>query len=545
MRYTRKIVANPSNGSDSGPKWFMFERRDVLKIGLGGVAAGISGLVQSAGDLARGASAQSPPPPPGFAFSDPTPFQAGVVKDAARALAQTGFKPVSSDLPGPFRNLTYDQYVAIRGRPGAALWTNETLGFALEPLHRGFIFSSRVDINIVSQGQARRLIYDAALYDFGKLSVRDIGDIGFSGFRVLIPQDGKGLAEIATFQGASFFRAVAQGQNPGTMARALSIKTADPRGEEFPTVRTFWIERPSLAEDTLIMHALIDSESVSGAYRFTLRPGEATIIDTECTLFPRVGVDNFGLATMSATVVSDPIDHRRVDDVRLSIAEIGGVQMSTGQSEWVWRPASNRETLQISTFVDEHPRGFGFLQRDREFDHYEDDDQHWELRPSLWIEPIGDWGAGGVQLIEIPSDSEANDNIIAYWRPHQPLVAGNETSFAYRQFWCWYPPEQPALAIVTDTRAGHGSSGRRRRFLVEFTGDPLGDPQQSHAIKPMLTATPGAIAAIQQFPLPSTKVYRILFELDPGNESSSEMRLRLEAPDGKPLSETWLYRWTR
>ena len=521
----------------------MFERRDVLKIGLGSMAAGISELFQPAADLVGGALAQSAPP--GFAFSDPIPFQASIVTDAARSLAEAEFKPVASDLPGPFRNLTYEQYVAIRGKPGTALWTNEKTGFALEPLHRGFIFSSRVEINIVTQGQARRLIYSPDLYDFGKISVHgDVGDIGFSGFRILTPQDGKGFAEIATFQGASFFRAVAQGQNPGTMARALSIKTADPRGEEFPTVRTFWIERPSLAEDRLVIHALIDSESVSGAYHFTLRPGEATIIDTECTLFPRVDVDNFGLATMSATVISDPIDHRRVDDVRLALAEIGGVQMSTGQNEWIWRPASNRETLQISTFVDEHPRGFGFLQRDREFDHYEDDDQHWELRPSLWIEPIGDWGAGGLQLIEIPSNSEANDNIIAYWRPHDPLVAGNETSFAYRQFWCWYPPEQPALAIVTDTRAGRGSSGRRRRFLVEFTGDPLGDPEQSQTAKPMLTANPGTITSIRQFPLPNTKVYRVLFELDPGSETSSEMRLRLEA-DGRPLSETWLYRWTR
>jgi periplasmic glucans biosynthesis protein len=526
----------------------MFERRDVLKIGLGSMAAGMGGFLQPAGQLVGIALAQSPPqaPPPGFALSDPTPFQPGLVTDAARALAKDAFKPAPTDLPGPFRNLSYDQYVAIRSKPAGTLWASQQLGFALEPLHRGFIFSARVDINIVSQGQARRLIYSPDIYDFGQLPLRgDIGDIGFSGFRILVPQDGKGFAEIATFQGASFFRAVAQGQNPGTMARALSIKTADPRGEEFPMIRTFWIEQPTVADDMLVIHALIDSESVSGAYRFTLRPGEATIIDTECTLIPRVGVDNFGLATMSATVVSDPIDHRRTDDVRLTLAEIGGVQMSTGSDEWIWRPTSNPETLQISTFVDQHPRGFGFLQRDREFDHYEDDDQHWELRPSLWIEPIGDWGAGGVQLIEIPSDSEANYNIIAYWRPHDPLVAGHETSFAYRQFWCWYPPEQPALAIVTDTRSGHGSSGRRRRFLVEFTGDPLGDSLQVQTIKPMLSAAPGTIVSMQLFPVPSTKVYRVLFEFDPGSETSSEMRLRLEAPGGKPLSETWLYRWTR
>lgn len=520
----------------------MFERRDVLKVGLGGMAAGMSGLLQPATNFVGAALAQTAPQ--SFALGAPSPFQPSAVVDAARALSKQPFKPIPADLAAPFHNLSYEQYAAIHGKDGTALWLNENLGFALEPLHRGFIFSSPVEINIVSQGQSRKLIYDQALYDFGKLPVRvNVGDIGFSGFHILTPLDGSGFADTARFQGASFFRARAQGQNPGTMARALSIKTADPRGEEFPTIRTFWIEKPNLAQNMLIVHALLDSESVSGAYRFTLRPGKATIIDTECSLFPRTNVDNFGLATMGATVLSDAIYRRRADDVRLTLAEIGGVQMSTGKGEWIWRPASNRDTLQISTFVDEHPRGFGFLQRNRAFDRYEDDHEHWELRPSLWIEPIGDWGAGGVQLIEIPSDSESNDNIIAYWRPHEPLVAGTETSVAYRQFWCWYPPEQPALAIVTDTRSGRGSTGHRRRFLVEFTGDPLGDPRQSQAVQPRLTASPGTIVSIQQFPLPETKVYRVLFELDPGSESASEMRLVLEAA-GKPISETWLYRWT-
>ena len=106
---------------------------------------------------------------------------------------------------------------------------------------------------------------------------------------------------------------------------------------------------------------------------------------------------------MSATHLSGPIDERRDDDLRPSVSEVTGLQMLTGKGEWLWRPVANRNTLQISTFVDESPRGFGFLQRDRNFDHYQDDDQHYETRPSLWIEPIGDWSAGGVQLVEIPS----------------------------------------------------------------------------------------------------------------------------------------------
>jgi glucans biosynthesis protein len=515
----------------------MLERRDVLKLALGGLAAGVDIFTAHAEEAAAA--------PQSFSFSEAKPFDPGAVADAARALAKQPYKAPPTDLPSGLRNLNYEQYVGIRNRPGTALWTQENTGFSLELLHRGFVFTAPVEINFVTQGETRRVIYDQALYDFGKLSVPDkIGDIGFSGFRILAPHDKTGWAEMATFQGASFFRAVAPGQSPGTMARALSIKTADPRGEEFPMIRTFWVERPTLAGNTLVIHALIDSESVTGAYRFTLHPGEASIIDTECTLFARAAVDNLGLATMSATALSSPIDHHRPDDLRPLIAEIGGLQMMTGKNEWIWRPTSNRDTLQISTFVDENPRGFGFLQRDRIFDHYQDDDQHWESRPSLWIEPIGDWGAGGVQLVEIPNDSESNDNIIAYWRPQQALAAGGEMTFAYRQFWCWSPPVRPDLAIVTDTRSGRAPNAHRRRFVVEFKGDVFANPQPEQEIKPVLTAGPGSIAWVRQFYSSENKTCRVLFELDPGNDTYSELRLVLETA-GKPISETWLYRWTR
>jgi periplasmic glucans biosynthesis protein len=556
--YTRHPVDSKQPLPHGTHQPLMFERRDVLRFTLGGLAAG-SGF-SFWGRSAAGAAAAdipprpspapaphpAPPTPPqvqGFALSAPTTFRPGLVTDMARAAAKQPFKPLPDDLPSALRNLTYEQYVGVQTKPGARVWANENLGFVLEPLHRGFIFSAPVEINLVSQGEARRIIYDIAQFNFGKLPVPHVGDIGFSGFRVLVPQKDGTLSEIAAFQGASFFRALAQGQHFGTMARALSIKVADPRGEEFPAIRSVWIERPNLATNALVIHALIDSESLTGAYRFTLHPGEATIIDTECTLFARSKVDNFGIATMSATVLSDAIDHRRPDDTRLTIADIGGLQMSTGNAEWIWRPVSNRETLQISTFVDENPRGFGFLQRDRSFHDYQDDDQHWEVRPSLWIEPIGDWGAGGVELIEIPTDSEANDNIIAYWRPRQILAAGSETAFAYRQFWCWNPPERPELAIVSDTRSGRGS-GKRRRFLVAFQGGTLGEALQGEPIKPTLTASPGNVTFIKTYPYLNTKTYRVLLEIDPGNEASSELRLVLEAA-GKPISETWLYRWTR
>lgn len=521
----------------------MVHRREILQLVLGGIASGLAFDRGTAAPSVTGDEAQAPSFPAAFPLSDPTPFDPAMVTETARRLSKQPYKAIPADIPDAFKNLNYDQYVSIHLRPNATIWAGDNIGFALEPLHRGFIFSTPVQINLVSDEQQRRLIYDEKMFDFGKIAPpANIGDIGFSGFRVLAPQETSGFFELATFQGASFFRAVGRGQNPGAMARALSIKTADPRGEEFPAFRSMWIERPTMAANALVIHAIIDSESVVGAYRFTLRPGDATIIDTESTLFARAALDNFGIATMSATHLSGAIDRSRADDLRPNVSEISGLQILTGKGEWLWRPVSNPDTLQISTFVDENPRGFGFIQRDRNFDHYQDDDQHWEARPSLWIEPIGDWSFGGVQLVEIPSESEANDNIIAYWRPKQSLAAGNEISFAYRQFWCKTPPERPALAIAVSSRSGRGSSAKRRRFLVEFSGEILG-LQKPEDIKPNLSASPGSIVSVRTFASADKASYRVLFELDPGGEAYSELRLVLEA-SGKPVSETWIYRWT-
>ena len=505
----------------------MFQRRDLLKLAGSGLLAG------AAAPLA--ALAQN---------GEPAPFDAASIAVLAQALAKRPFKAPVAELPDIFGDLSFEQYVGIRRKSEAMIWGAEATGFVIEPLHRGFLFTAPMEIFVVENGLAQKLGYDAAKYDFGKVQPPAQNPaIGFSGFRVLQPRDGGGLQQLALFQGASFFRAIARGQTLGTMARALSLRTADPKGEEFPVFRAVWIEKPVLASQTLAIHALIDSESIAGAYRFTLRPGEATIIDTECTLFARSALDHIGIGGMSASYLYGPIDRRRAEDIRPGVYEVNGLQMLTGKGEWLWRPVANRDTLQISAFADANPRGFGFLQRDRDFDHFQDDDQHWERRPSLWIEPIGDWGEGAIALVEIPSESEANDNIIAYWRPKAAIAAGESAAFAYRQFWCWTPPERPTLASVVNSRGGRGTQGKRRRFVVDFAGEVFADGAKIPDIRPVLTLVPGTVAAVRTFAMQDRKSFRVAFEIDPGGEAYSEIRLVLEAA-GKPVSETWLYRWT-
>ena len=215
--------------------------------------------------------------------------------------------------------------------------------------------------------------------------------------------------------------------------------------------------------------------------------------------------------------------------------------MLTGANEWLWRPVASRDTLQISAFADENPRGFGLLQRDRDVRRLPRRRRALGARPSLWIEPIGDWGEGEVVLIEIPSDSEVNDNIIAQWRPKASLAAGATVSFAYRQFWCWSPPARPPLATVVSSRSG--KSGKRRRFAVEFAADLFADPQKAAQVTAQIAAAPGQIVASRLFLYKERRAIRVVFDLEPGSKSFSELRLVLKAAD-QPVSETWLYRWT-
>ncbi len=504
----------------------MIARRDVLKLAAGGASAFAMGAAHAQGSGAATVA----------------PFHSAAPLDLARVIAKAPYRAPAADLGEPFSALTYEQYVGIALKPRAAVWADDNLGFVIEPLHRGFIFTTPMLIHVVENGLARQLVYRQDDFEFGALKPPpNIPNIGFSGFRVLVARNGR-LEEVAIFQGASFFRARAPGQPLGLMARALSVKTADPRGEEFPILKAVWIERPQAGANALVIHALVDSESVVGAYRFTLRPGEATIIDTEMTLVPRVNVDHVGVATMSAVCLSTQLDRRRPDDVRPTIAETNGLQMHSGAGEWIWRPVANRGTLQLSSFVDDNPKGFGFLLRNRRFEDYQDDDLRWQDRPSLWIEPLSEFGPGAVSLVEIPAESEGNSNCIAYWRPTSGLTAGKEATFAYRQFWCWEPPSRPPLLTARQERAGRVGA-RRRRFIVTFAGEGLANPSMTPDLKPKLTVAPGALVATRAWLYRDARIYRVAFDIEPGSEAFSEIRLVVEAA-GAPVSETWLYRWT-
>ena len=286
------------------------QRREFLQLAVGGAFA--ASLAQS------GAAPVAAEP-----LAQPVPFAADTVLKMAAELASKPFKePEGPSLPSVFSSLTFEQYAAIRRVPGTAIWSDQKLGFSLEPLHRGFVYTTPIGINIVENGMAQRVIYDAANFDFGSLKApATLGDLGFSGLRILKSYD-QGFEDVAIFQGATFYRSRAHAQPFGLAARGLSIRTGDDPGEEFPLFRQFWVEKPNPAANTLTIHALLNSPSVTGAFRFTLRPSEITIIDTEMTLIARAAVDKLGFGSMAAAYLFSPLDHRRPDDVRAAALRV-------------------------------------------------------------------------------------------------------------------------------------------------------------------------------------------------------------------------------
>lgn len=494
---------------------------------------------------APGRLAQAQPvAPSGLPVGDGQAISRDALIAHAREIARAPYQPPRADLPRGLTQLPLDQYRQIRFRPERRLWSGENRGFTLDLLPPGNVYTTPVTIRTVDAGIIRDQRYQVDAFDFGPVPVPGEASLPFTGFRAFAALGRPEPEEFLVFQGASLFRAIARGQVFGLMARGLTLNVAEAQGEEYPVFRSFWIERPGVGGNALVIHALLDSESVTGLYRFSVRPGDITVCDVEVTLFPRVDLAHVGIAPLTANYLFAPNDRTNVDDVRGGVHDIGGLQIWNGHGEWIWRPVQNPETLQISAFVDQNPRGFGLLQRDRRFEAYNDLDARFERRPSVWIEPLGDWGQGQVQLVEIPLNDEMNRNILAYWRPRQPLARGAEHFFTYRMHWCWSPPERPANAYVTSTRTGRApAGGRRRRFLVDFSAEDFADPTRSAGLQAKLTHQRGRVGPVDGRLVPELKLYRVAFDLDPEAANQVELRLVLER-DGQAQSETWLYRWT-
>ena len=473
-------------------------------------------------------------------------FGRGNVVELARDLASKDYRH-PSEVRGLFGTLGYDQYRDIRFRPELGFWVGEHRGFTLELLHAGFIYKAPVDVYVIEAGTPVLVRYTTHLFNFGEnLKVLPLHDQPlFSGMRLRAPINTPDrLDEFVVFQGASYFRAVGADQIYGLSARGLAVNTAEPTGEEFPAFRTLWVERPERGAKTLVVHALLDSPSVTGAYTFHMTPGRETMMEVEATLFARSDLEHLGVAPLTSMYFFASPEAHRFDDYRPRVHDSDTLSIALAD-DWVMRPLANPKLLQVSAFQTSALRGFGLQQRATQYSDYKDLEARYELRPSIWVEPKEDWGEGQVELIEIPSEREFNDNIVAFWRPARPLGAGESQAYSYWLRWGG-PVSQKQLVRVAETRTGLTLDHARRLFIVEFAAPEIGssanffEPEMS----PQVFASQGGLKNIVGQPNIATGGFRVSFELDVSGIELSELRLVL-VRDDQVISETWLYRWTR
>lgn len=523
-------------------------RRIVFSLGC------VMGLLFSGLTLAQPGSSSAPAVAPPEASDIVTPSLLDAIAERAQKIAKREFAPLQTNIPDALAKMDYDQYRAIRFRPEAAIWHQEAL-FELQLFHPGFLYREPIKLHMAADGidsfvqfKQDYFIYDGPAEPLAGTAPENIG---FAGFRVHYPLNSNDYKdEFVVFQGASYFRMVGPGLSYGLSARGLAIDTAEPKGEEFPVFREFWLVKPGPTDTRMVLYALLDSPSITGAYRFEIMPGAPTEMAVEARLFARKDIQKVGIAPLTSMYMWGENHTRFVDDFRPEVHDSDGLLMAASNGEWIWRPISNHRQLRVSSMLDENPRGFGLLQRDRDFDHYMDLEARYEKRPSMWIIPEGDWGKGRAELVEIPSDSETNDNIVAYWVPATRMKAGDSATYKYRlRSFDEHLPEN-AFAKVIRTRIGWGANPgqanpppvSKRKFIIDFRGGELENLSPESPLVAELQNSSGAISELGVRQLPDGRTWRASFKLEPSGNEAADIRLSLKLRDQR-LSEVWSYVW--
>ncbi|MGQ0595133.1 MAG: glucan biosynthesis protein [Gammaproteobacteria bacterium] len=492
------------------------------------------------------------------------PFDLAAVERRAQALAGRPYVPMTQALPEFLAALDYGRYRDIRFRSDKSVWFGDGLPFQLQFFHRGGLYKDRIAINLIEHGVSRAVPYSPGLFDFGENELPRAlpPDLGFAGFRIHCPQRTDGpYDEFVVFQGASYFRAVGRLgpvyaiSHPvyGISARGLALDTGFAEPEEFPVFKEFWIEKPEPEREGesagLTVFALLDGPSVAGAYRFVIHPGSDLSMEVKARLFLRKGVRRFGIAPLTSMFFHGEHSDRHFDDFRPEVHDSDGLLIATRGGEWVWRPLNNPRRLATNVFEGTDVLGFGLMQRDRSFANYQDLASMYHARPSIWVEPVGKWGPGSVYLIEIPSDAEYYDNMVAFFVPDKTTAHGQAWTFDYRLKFLVNSSPAPPGGKAISTRAGASGAGRldssKRKFVIDFAGERLRDLSPEARVEPVLTASSGRIIKPEIYKNLITGSWRLVFEFAPDpRHDPVDFRAYLRLAN-ETLTETWIHQWSK
>jgi glucans biosynthesis protein len=450
-------------------------------------------------------------------------------------------KEVDSKL---LRELNYDQYRDIRWRDENTLWRRLGLPFQAKLFFTGNLHSKPVTIYQVNRDGTGPVRFAPEFFDFEKHSIpaAEAAKAGYAGFRIHYPLNRSDyLDEAFVFLDASYFRAVAKDQGYGLSARGLAIGTLGK--EEFPDFTTFWLVEPAPGATDMKIYALLEGKSITGAYEFQIFPGQETRMNIRAVLFPRRDIKDPGVAPLTSMFWFGENTSNTFGDFRPEVHDSDGLQIERGNGEWLWRPLSWSKQLQVAVFEEEHPRGFGLLQRDRDFEHYQDMEARYHQRPSVWVKPQGDWGKGAVHLVQLPAKGEYEDNVVAYWQPEGGFQKGRRYEFAYSLTWFGENPAIPPLGHCLFTRIDYQDTPYYRMFVLDFSGAELSKLPYDAKVVADTWIGGGAIKEVLVQKNNYGDSWRVSF-IASSDQLSKPIELRCALRfEGRPLTETWTYTW--
>jgi periplasmic glucans biosynthesis protein len=468
----------------------------------------------------------------------------------ARDLARAPYRGDGSAAPAWLKDLSYDEYRNIRFRPKQALWHDPGLPFELQFFHTGRGFARPLKLYEVAGSTIQPLAIKRDAFDYGRHLTPPPGSgptAEVSGFRVHYPLNKPDYKdELIAFLGASYFRALGAGQHYGMSARGVAVDTVGGSSEEFPAFTAAWFERPARDASSLTVYTLLEGPRVTGAYRFVVQPGATTLVDVTARLYLRAPVAMLGIAPLTSMFYAGE-NQPPADGFRPEIHDSDGLQIAAADGEWIWRPLTNPKRVFVSSFALNNPRGFGLMQRDRSFASYEDLEARYERRPSVWIEPQGDWGAGRVEMLEYHIPDETHDNVAAYWVPARMLPPGEPINIAYRMYWLADDTPRMSGARVVQSRRGYGyrktpAPPDAVQFHVDFAGPPLQGLDDDAPIEAMVTGDDNVRGLhAHAYPNPAVGGWRMTLDFQ-RRDLSRPVELRAYLRMGpKVLSETWAY----
>ncbi|MCC7252692.1 MAG: glucan biosynthesis protein [Hyphomicrobium sp.] len=518
--------------------------------GLATTLHGMRPAAAGTSDIGTGAAAAAEAPP-GAALGAPEPFSFDLLADRAAANAREPWVPTPKVVPAILDRIDYDAFQQIRFRPEMSLMLDQRHQLPVQLFHLGKFSREPVKVHLVQGSDAQEVLYSAALFDTpAGHPARELPEgVGFAGFRVMAP-DLK--TDWLAFLGASYFRTSGPFNQYGLSARALAIDTGAPTPEEFPRFTEFWLDS---SQGNVVIYAYLDSPRVTGAYRITAdrsidsRKIARIDMEIEARLFARGDIGRLGIAPFSSMYWYGETSRRQIVDWRPEIHDSDGLAMWTGAGERIWRPLNNPPRVMGNAFVDNDIRGFGLLQRDRDFVHYLDDSVFYERRASVWVEPVEPFGEGEVHLLEIPTDDEIHDNIAAYWCPKAPFKAGESRRYHYRLKWLDDIPFPASLAKATATwtgiggRPGHKRPEGVRKFVIDFQGKVLNSLGRNDGVEIVVTPSRGVLSNAYCHPVVDQRGrWRALFDLEATGSEPVDIRLFLRKEE-RALTETWVFQY--